>query len=297
MEPANRLMRGLSHLIRWFENRPKSLVLTVGIIVNCVVGALDYVTGYEISFLLFYLIPVALVSRVAGMKEGVFISSLAAVTWFVADLAPGHQYSHPLLPYWKAIARFGFFIIFSSSVVTIKSSINSLKEMARTDPLTGVSNARGFAQMAEAEIERFVRYGRPFSLAYLDVDNFKTVNDTYGHSVGDELLVQFVEILRRNLRRTDILARIGGDEFVVLLPETRPKLAQRVMNRLKETLSKEMQDGDQSVTVSIGLVTFLAPPLSVDEMITQADNVMYVAKSRGKNSLAFVTYPCKESPA
>ncbi|HTC77354.1 MAG TPA: diguanylate cyclase, partial [Terriglobales bacterium] len=102
----------------------------------------------------------------------------------------------------------------------LAAALAAEKELSRSDPLTGLPNRRAFYEVALAEADRARRYRHPLSLAYLDVDNFKQVNDDYGHDAGDELLVRVAEVLRRNLRNNDIVARLGGDEFAMLLPET-----------------------------------------------------------------------------
>jgi diguanylate cyclase (GGDEF)-like protein len=121
-------------------------------------------------------------------------------------------------------------------------------------------------------------------LAYIDLDNFKTVNDTYGHLIGDSLLRLVADTIRNNIRTTDVLARLGGDEFVVLLPETDFEQSEIVINKVQTQLLDEMKKNNWPVTFSIGAVTFLTPPESVDEMIKKADNLMYSAKKNGKNT-------------
>jgi diguanylate cyclase (GGDEF)-like protein/PAS domain S-box-containing protein len=160
------------------------------------------------------------------------------------------------------------------------------KDDARLDFLTRIANRRAFYEIAFTESARARRYGRSLTLIYLDLDNFKQVNDTYGHEVGDELLIEVAATIRSNVRTTDTVARLGGDEFALLLPETDQDAALLVTNKLREVLLNSMQRKNWPVTVSIGLVTFSTPPESVEEMVKQADAVMYSVKARGKNSIA-----------
>jgi diguanylate cyclase (GGDEF)-like protein len=127
------------------------------------------------------------------------------------------------------------------------------------------------------------RYRHPFSVAYLDFDNFKFINDTLGHSVGDDLIRVVVETLNHELRKTDQAARLGGDEFAILMPETDGKIAPQVMERMCSKLLDSMKGNNWPVTFSIGLATFNKPPNSVDDMIKAADSLMYEAKNNGKN--------------
>jgi len=286
-----------SQVLRWVENQPTAILILVGILLDLFVGWVEYATGYEIDSAVFYLAPIALVTRCVGLTTGIFMSVLCAATWLVADFASGHEHSHSLIPYWNALVNFGFFIAFSVALAKIKDSMELLREMTETDPLTGILNTRGFEQRARVEIDRLSRYKRALSVAYLDVDNFKAVNDSFGHSVGDGLLVRLAAVLRASIREIDVLARLGGDEFVILFPETKSELAQRAMNRIKDRLLEEVRENGWPVTVSIGLVTFLSPPVSLDEMVRKADYLMYQAKNHGKNGLVSSIHPDEDSSA
>lgn len=162
--------------------------------------------------------------------------------------------------------------------------------LSSVDPLTGTVNARAFRERARDEIDRSRRYGRPFTLAYVDLDNFKTVNDRFGHSAGDNLLRLVTDIIRKNLRTTDILARVGGDEFAFLLPETDQVSAHAVLDKIRNKVASSLKEAELPVTMSVGAVVYLSAPDSVDSMIHQADNLMYQAKYSGKNRIRLEVY-------
>jgi diguanylate cyclase (GGDEF)-like protein/PAS domain S-box-containing protein len=168
----------------------------------------------------------------------------------------------------------------------LAAALAAEKELARSDPLTGLPNRRAFYEIALAESDRARRYRHPLSLAYLDVDNFKQVNDDYGHDAGDELLVRVAEVLRRNLRNNDVVARLGGDEFAMLLPETPQSATDAVIGKLQAKLNFAAIDNDWPVNFSIGMVTFSPPPADVDEMLRAADQLMYSVKRDRKSRLA-----------
>ncbi|MEW6113469.1 MAG: GGDEF domain-containing protein, partial [Thermodesulfobacteriota bacterium] len=155
---------------------------------------------------------------------------------------------------------------------------------------TGTLNSRAFHETAQREIERTSRYWHPYTLAYLDIDDFKAVNDSHGHAAGDELLVTVAETLADNIRNSDALARVGGDEFVILFPEMGAARARRAMHRLKDNVGQKMKEKRWPVTLSVGLVTFLTPADSVDTMLQQADGLMYEAKRSGKNKVLCAAY-------
>jgi diguanylate cyclase (GGDEF)-like protein len=282
---------GLYRFLEWLDRESKAFVILVAVLLDVLIGLLDHLTGYEISFSLFYLIPVALISRTGGRTEGFMICVLCAATWLVADIATGHEYVHVLIPYWNAVVRLGFFLAVNVSLASMRRSMKSLEELSKTDPLTGAANRRGFCERVQLEIDRSLRHGHAITMAYMDVDNFKEINDRFGHSVGDQVLAQVALVTARGIRKTDFLGRLGGDEFAILFPETDPEFAPRVLKRIKDSLSLEMQAKGWPVTFSGGAVTFTVTPNSVDEIIRAADNMMYLAKSRGKDTLTFATFP------
>jgi diguanylate cyclase (GGDEF)-like protein len=168
----------------------------------------------------------------------------------------------------------------------LKSLLAKEQELARIDPLTAVPNRRAFYEALDQERMRSRRYRRPFTVAYVDLDNFKKVNDSLGHAVGDELLVQVAAGLKNNLRASDYVGRLGGDEFAVLLPETDATAAQLVLRKLRLRLLEEMKAHEWQVTFSIGAATFLDPPDSLDVIIRMADETMYAIKAHGKDNVS-----------
>jgi len=168
----------------------------------------------------------------------------------------------------------------------LRESLERERSAARVDFLTGILNRRGFFEIASSESQRSRRYQRPLSLVYVDLDNFKAMNDTMGHDAGDELLVEVAAVIHTEVRGTDTVGRLGGDEFAVLLPETDREQGTVVVRKVQERLLEAMQQKKWPVTFSIGLISFEVPPESIEEMIREADRVMYSAKLKGKNSVA-----------
>jgi len=248
-------------------------------------GAFDLWTGPELSFSLFYLLPIYLAVWLLDKWAGMFISIFSGVTWLAADFMAGHTYSHPLIPYWNAAVRLSFFLTTTYLLAQLKKRLEVEERLARTDPLTQVANGKHFYTLSEAEIARARSAGSPLTIVYIDVDDFKGINDRLGHHAGDRLLCLIASTLQRRVRSSDIVARVGGDEFALLLPDTDAEPTQRILSALKNLLVQETERGGWPVTFSIGAVTFVRPPDSVDDMIRDADRLMYVAKSSGKNTV------------
>jgi len=165
--------------------------------------------------------------------------------------------------------------------------LGQVEELSRTDVLTGLHNRRSFGRIFNEEFRRSRRYGRPMSLATMDVDFFKAANDAFGHQIGDEMLQVFAAVLRAAVRNTDTVARLGGDEFAILMPETSGDTAATVAERIRACLGeKAVGKGDlkMSLTTSVGIVDMDSPGAETSEAFFHlADQALYAAKRRGRN--------------
>ncbi|MDY6844311.1 MAG: GGDEF domain-containing protein, partial [Thermodesulfobacteriota bacterium] len=159
------------------------------------------------------------------------------------------------------------------------------KEVARTDYLTGIANRRFFFKLTNIEIKRSRRYKTPFTFVYLDLDNFKTINDCLGHHTGDTLLRTVAHTIKKNIRSTDFAARLGGDEFAILLTGTEATSAHVVIQKLQSELLHVMRQNKWPVTFSIGILTLNGASTTIDEVMKKADILMYSAKQNGKNMI------------
>ena len=173
-----------------------------------------------------------------------------------------------------------------SEIEARKLAEKKLIELAETDPLTGVLNRRAFDQQAALEIERAKRYSRDLAVILLDIDHFKQINDQYGHSAGDEVLVTIANLIIPCLRGVDRLCRHGGEEFIILLPETSAEQAMLLGERLRREIAQQaMQYDDRpfAVTASFGITTWQAQEANIQPAIVRADKAMYRAKNQGRN--------------
>ena len=162
-----------------------------------------------------------------------------------------------------------------------------LRDLATHDPLTNVLNARAFSSELAQELSRNRRYGRPLALIYLDLDDFKKVNDAHGHATGDAVLRLVADAMRSAVRQEDVVGRLGGDEFGVLMPETDGPVAQAAANRLVASIRTVFR-GTPSVTASIGVVAVTGTEAGSDELLRRADQAMYEAKRAGKDRVVQV---------
>ena len=272
----------------WFRKRSKSSVLTIILSITLLFGWLDYITGFEATFSFFYLIPIAIATWYVGTKSGYFITFLSMTIWVVSNFAAGEKYSTELIRYWNTSIRTVVFIFIVRLLEEFKHALHHERLLAQTDHLTGIPNRREFYFQAEAELRRAGRFKRPITIAYIDVDTFKQINDQFGQSEGDHTLQIVAQSIQSSIRQTDTVARLGGDEFTVLLPDTDQNGAASVINKVQAALADEMEKTRPDATLSIGVVTFENLPASVDELLHRADEIMYEVKATGKNGVKFI---------
>jgi diguanylate cyclase (GGDEF)-like protein len=171
----------------------------------------------------------------------------------------------------------------------LKNAREGLEELSDTDELTGLKNRRAFNNALEAEIGKAARYDRPFSLLMMDSDDLKSVNDQFGHAVGDQLIITIAQVIQESLRRTDFLARFGGDEFVAILTETPGDSAVEVAERIRasvENTSFSAAGKRVASTLSIGIACFNRSTDSCEAIMAEADKKLYESKRKGKNTIS-----------
>ncbi len=182
-----------------------------------------------------------------------------------------------------------YFISAAQDITQSKNLQTEIEHQARVDYLTGLANRRHFMEQAEQELARALRYGSPLSVAMMDIDHFKRVNDTYGHKVGDLVLQRLSQLCEHMLREVDLIARMGGEEFAILLPETDGKMAMEVAERLRVAIADTqvpLETGlPPHVTVSIGVASLQGKDVNVDMLLNLADKALYEAKHGGRNKV------------
>jgi diguanylate cyclase (GGDEF)-like protein len=253
------------------------------------VGLVDYATGPEITFSILYLIPVAIAAWIAGTRIAVAASTLAAIVWLSAEVASSRLNPNLLVYAWNFCARLLFLLLVALLLAQLRQILLRERELSRTDALTDLPNARAFREIAHSELARSHRYGQPVSLAFIDIDDFKYVNDTRGHAAGDGLLRRMGETIRSNLRSSDFVARYGGDEFVILLLAADEVAARVAMEKLGARVREAMATEPTPVTLSIGVVTYIPGDraTTLDAMLENADRLMYAVKCGGKRGVRF----------
>ncbi len=276
-------------LFEYLEQQPQLIKIALSVILVLVIGIIDCLVKINLSLSIFYLVPITLATWFVGSGWGQAISVLSTIVWFASDFVV-IRYPHIMIFFWDTAVKLGFFLVINHLLSALKSSYEREKQLARTDGLTGIVNRRFFLELLQAEMSRSVRYNYPLTLAYIDLDNFKTINDEFGHSTGDELLCLITKIINRNIRASDTIARLGGDEFALLLPQTSFEQAQNALPRVWQELTGIIKNQGWEIGFSIGAVTFVTIPGRVDTLIDYADKLMYTIKKNGKNRLEYAVF-------
>lgn len=275
----------LSRYFNFLDRQGSAFNTILGIIFASLLGVLDILTPVEYVFSFFYLFPIGFTTWFARKRSGFLISTICTI--FVVR----HNVHMELFAAtWNILSTLGIFTVVTILFYKIRQLLESESTMSRTDPLTGVMNVRAFSELMEYEILRLKRESSSFSIAYFDVDNFKQVNDQHGHRKGDELLKSIVTSLTHNLRKTDVIARMGGDEFIIYFPLTDQEVVKIATQKVREEINLLLQINNWPTTISMGVVTCTSGDCDFDELVAVADKLMYEVKQGGKNDVRYGVY-------
>ena len=267
-----------------------AVTLALAALAVLTIAYVDYVTGIELRVFPLYFLPVFVVSLRLGRWPGLATAAACAAAWDLAHRLTGLPSSRSAIDVANLLVMAVAFAVVALLGAAQRAWLDRERALSRTDGLTGLLNGRGFYEAAAVELARSSRYRHPLTVAYLDLDDFKAVNDRYGHARGDAVLVAVARAMRRACRSTDLVGRLGGDEFVVLFPETGRDAAEPALVKLRSRVQEAASEDGHAVTVSVGAVSFAEPPAEVEGLVHEADKAMYAAKAGGKDALRCVSY-------
>ena len=276
------------------EDLPRWAVVLAGFVLNALLGVADYYSGHDLVLSSFYVLPIGLVAWFAGPARGTYTAVVSAGIWLAADIFDG-QYSSATIMALNTVIRLGLFLIIIYVLSVLHNAIRRLQLASRVDNLTGAANSASLYESLDKELDRLGRYGHPLTLVFLDLDGFKAVNDGFGHLVGDRVLRLVAECAKSRLRKTDVVGRMGGDEFAFLCPETDEEAARALVAEVVQRVGEEMRAGGWPVTLSAGVVTCHEAPESGEELVKMADDLMYSVKMGAKDGVKFASVGCEHS--
>ena len=273
----------------WSVSHRAAMVLAI----SAVIIFFDFATPTYVVSTGFYLVPILLAAWYCGAALTLAVTcvcAISAVYISTTNLSATTSSWELLL---SALSLILVFALFATVMLYLKNAFRKLHRQSTTDWLTRLSNRRDFYAQAAREVERSRRYNAPLALMMLDIDHFKQINDQYGHAAGDKVLRDLGEVCRATLRNIDIAARMGGEEFAVLMPGTPMEMAVDAAQRLLQKLSGIVVDlPDQqfvSFTVSIGVSILKSSDMAIDDVLSRADFALYEAKQGGRNQVRQAT--------
>jgi diguanylate cyclase (GGDEF)-like protein len=270
-----------------FSSLDKRVVFVFALLLEAAIFWHDYVASPLISFELYYFAPIAITAWYVGRIPAYVLAALSSLTrahLYATMFAKDGQW---LYAYDFLLDSLLFFLV-AYLILQFTRLVSKLTNESHTDHLTGVNNRRHFFEAGAAEVSRSFRYKYPLTLVYIDIDNFKRINDSHGHSRGDQLLADLAKAMREGLRASDVLGRIGGDEFAIVLPHTNLPQAELFVQRMREELEAVVAPFNPRVTLSVGVVVYSADKsLTLDDLISKADKSMYSIKHATKDAASF----------
>jgi diguanylate cyclase (GGDEF)-like protein len=250
----------------------------------CLLGVLRITTDADFTFTSLALLPMLAIAWLGGMKNGLVMAFLAAAMWAAADIVSEREFSSNWIPWANALTRLMMYSLVAFLAAQVRVLLEREHEHATRDALTGLHNRRAFLQAGAAEVERSKRYAYAMSVIFLDLDDFKQLNDSKGHDAGDTALRATAKAMLSALRSSDGVARLGGDEFAILLPQIGYEDAVATGRKIFVAVNNILRDYTP-VKASIGIAWFEKADRLFPEMLKAADELMYEVKESGKNDL------------
>jgi len=275
---------------RLFRLAPRDALL-VAAAAWVAIFALDWATGADVSISTAYLLPILLLAWNRGTGWAVACALFSVAAQLMLGLTHGYPHAHGTGFAFSLANRLLTYLVALVLMRQLRIVHDKVLQAARMDELTEVLNRRALREVLVRELARHARTGRALCVAYVDCDAFKSVNDRGGHAEGDRLLRTIARTLVREVRASDLVARIGGDEFIVVFPETHGDSLVGTVEKLREALNTASAALGWPVTFSIGLGTFTAMPESPEALLARIDALMYRAKSEGRNRAVHATFP------
>lgn len=245
---------------------------------------IDYLTHPAFEIYGLYLIPALLATWFIGFNVGCVFLAVGIFSWGCVDLI--HR---PEMQFWiwaiNSTVRSAIWLMVIWSISRIQTMSKALSQLSLCDELTGLPNRRALLSRGELEMQRMKRSKNSLSIMFVDVDNFKKLNDSQGHKAGDALLEEVAEVFNHSIRKTDFVARLGGDEFAVLFPDTDEATAGRLAKKIKNAAKDVLGKSKISLSLSMGVATFNRAQDSFDKALAFADHLMYEVKRQGKDAI------------
>ncbi|HXF76825.1 MAG TPA: diguanylate cyclase [Methylomirabilota bacterium] len=262
----------------------KRAIALLGVALVIAIGVVDFATGLELHVTLFYFLPIALVSWFVSRRAGILTGVLCTLTWLAANYLGGRRYSSHWIAVWNFTMHLGVSLVIACTMSQLRRAFDQLSRLSSHDFLTGLPNGRAFYDLAGREMER--AFGlEPMTLAYIDIEGFKWINHRFGYATGDQMLCTIAHAIRENVLRPDLVGRIGGTSFAVLLPNATAEEARFILEKIQRALKEERKRYAQPVTFFISAMACTKAPRSIAELMHEADLHMTRMKDGKRDAL------------
>ncbi len=269
-----------------FRTPHRVMVVALGLTSVAILGVIDALSTPHVGFALFYALVIMGVTFHAGWVAGAIVAIVASGAALMSSLLYAPDDVTVTAAMWNLGNEVAVFVVLVLTIHQIRTMFDKLAGQSRTDLLTGALNTRGVLEAFERERSRAIRNATPLTLAFIDLDNMKRVNDELGHAEGDEMLRILASSVLGSIREFDVFGRVGGDEFALLLPDTDEQDALKAIQRLRSVVNRRTHARSPYISVSVGVVTFRREPPEASDALRAADALMYVAKRAGGNRVA-----------
>lgn len=264
----------------------KTPIAILGFIISAGIFYIDInIMGPEVSFTLLYLFPIVMVTWYTGKTAGFMLSVASLSGWIIIQITQNGVDPSSIVFICNALSKLIVFIFIVILLSELRIRLGMEKSNARTDFLTGIFNRKGFMEALDIAVDHAKRTRKAISIAYIDYDDFKSINDTYGHEAGDAALIKLAYTIKSFIRSEDTVGRIGGDEFAVIFRDTNGRAAKSIIKKIQKIFSNQGMNNSRPVSVSAGIGVFYPKKLSAHKMIVSTDRLMYRVKQEGKNGV------------
>ena len=271
----------------------KITIVLFALALSNILAFITVMSGGAVDFLLLYLFPGFLGSWFISRNCGIFAAVWASVVWFVGSAMPHGIYAQTWGDFWNLLMRTGLFVSCAITQAQLRAKLDDLSQLASRDLLTGLPNGHAFHELAALEIHQ--SFGaQPMTLASIEVSGLQTVNYRSGYSAGDRLLSAIAQTIKQHVPRPDLVGRMGGTSFSILLPNTDPESANEILARIHDALDERRRETSHPLTFFFSAVACAKPPKTVAELLYQADiqlDRMRIAKADSIHVAALENLP------
>jgi diguanylate cyclase (GGDEF)-like protein len=278
-------VRLAQHLTLFYNTRPRLAAFAIGVLSLVVLTFVHVGLGFSPALRVLYVLPIWFCTRTGGRVYGIgMVAATTVLSGLIEWTMGGPNVSVPRL-LAEALLNFGALTAVMLLIAEVEEALAKHQRMALHDPLTGLLNRRALEQFGVHAFGRAKQAAQPLTVVMLDCDGFKVLNDRYGHAAGDHVLQLLARTLEETTRSTDLIARFGGDEFVVVLQNTDETEARRVMSRVEHQFEHAVMAAGYEASLSVGFAPLEQESVSIDQLLQSADTAMYARKELKKASV------------